>query len=100
MPLQSADPPFVDALGGEHHMHTQAASNLAKLHKEGQEFLIGSDQLSKLINNDEQVGHRLHFGVPAPSGLVLANVRQVTRLAEHLLASLLLTEQGGIHPID
>ncbi len=65
----------------------------------GEVGLLG-EQLGELVADDEQPGQRLERRPLLPGLVVVADVEQVARSPEHLLAPVHLAREGVVHPVD
>src|SRR5581483_2589988 len=81
-------------------MDTEATTYTTDSNKEIEKVGTVGDQLRELIDDHQQMGHGLHFGVHGPPGLILFDIVEIASFVEHALATLLLSQQRGIGAIN
>lgn len=87
--VQALELAALDALAGEQQVHADGAADAADGQEEVDEVGLRGEELAELVDDDEQVGERVQVGPPfgAQRGVV-ADVRDVARVLEDLLAAL------------
>ena len=98
--VEAAQPSLLEALRGEQQVHLQRAAQPPDRDEQLREVGLLAQQLGELVDDDEQGRQRLQRRAVLPGALVLGDVGEVARRAQHLLAALHLARQRVLHAVD
>lgn len=90
----------LDALAGQQQVHADGAADAADGQEQVDEVGFGGEEFAELVDDDEQVGQRLQFGVLGAQDGVVADVGDVVGVLEDLLAALDLAREAGVDALD